>query len=303
MRRIRCLVFVVLPLASFTACSKVHPTAKATEEATPAPQERPLVVAANTPAEPPVAEKKKISDVTNLHWEVTALETIAQLKLTRPQLEHLAKLAAATAGKRSAAHPPQVSAEYQKTLQNLHAALLDDNEARIADETLTLEELRDKENPDFEEVEITAAARRQTPELLRTLGARQVMGYLADFADEFPDPRDKLDDAIEEIRQTKEWQELRDEVAGQVAWLEAGLDSAAETKVRQRVVELLNRVHKMSDDEYKKQEDELARQIDSIAGKVGPTEVIRHFLERSLAELLSNPRLSAAVAARLQKME
>ena len=302
MRMFRSFAFVVLPLAALTACSKVHPASPLKEDEPRVAEPQPIVVAANKPAEPAVVDKNDNSDVNNINLEVVALEAMDQLKLTRPQLEHLAKLAATLNGK-PAARRIQVSAEYLKALQDLRTALIEDNGVRIADRTETLEELRDKENPEFEEVEISAAARRHTAELLHALSARQVMGFLADFAEEFPDPRDKIEEAFDEIRQAKKWEELRDEVAGQVGWLVGGLDTAVESKVRQHVAELLNRVHKMNDEEYKNQQAELERQIESIVGKVGPTEVIRHFIERSLAELLSNPRLSEAVAARLQKEE
>ena len=38
----------------------------------------------------------------------------------------------------------------------------------------------------------------------------------------------------------------------------------------------------------------------NIVGDVGPTEVLRHLVEHALAELLSNPRLEAALAERLK---
>jgi hypothetical protein len=307
------LAVVVLPLVALTACHRAHPAAANEDEpraAAPssvvALNPRAPTTAANPSEAPPAKDKSDKIDIHNLHVEVLALETIAQLKLTRPQLEQLAKLAPTTAGKAKPSQPVQVSAEYQRTLRELCDALADNNnEVRIAELSDKLDELRDKEEPEFAEVELTAAARRHVPELLQTLSARQVMGFLKDFADEFPDPRDKLEDACEEIRQLedKEAEELRDEVAGQVGWLTAGLDAAAASKVRQRALELLNRVRKMKDEEYKSKEAERRRQIDGIVGKVGPTDVIRHFTERSLAELLSNPRLSAAATARLQKEE
>ncbi len=316
MRILRSFAFtagIVLLLAGFTACRKGHSVSQAPETADTGTKSKPITVAVNKPAAPvnpgPTApvkvEKAPAPDLNPLNMEVTALETLSQFKLTREQLQQLAKLAPMTARKPAPPRPTKVSEEYHKALKDLREALLDDNEVRVADLTLTLEELRDKEDPDFDDVEITDAARRHTPEVLRSLGARQLMGYLSDFAEEFPDPREKLTDAFEDVRKlpAKEWEELRDEVAGQVGWLAAGLDIAAEGRVRNRAADLLNRVRRLKDDEYTVQREELEREVQGIVGNIGPTDVIRHFAERSLAELLANPRLAAAVEGLLKKAE
>jgi hypothetical protein len=309
MHRLRCFALVSLAvflLAGFTACRKVHPASEPAEIPAAVPESKPIVVAANNPAPRAAAASSDKTDLHSIHFEVTALETMNHLKLTRTQLEQVRKLAAATANKSIPPHAVKVGEEFYKTLKDLRDALIDDNEARVSALTLALDELREKEEvADFEEVALTAAARKHTPEVLRTLSARQVMEFLSDFSEDFPDPRDKLEEAFEEIRTAngKEWEELRDETAGQVAWLIAGLDAAAESRVRPRVVTLLNRVHPMKDEELAAKQGELAKQVDEIVGKVGPVDVIRHFTERSLAELLSNPRLAAAVEARLKKVE
>ena len=308
MHRFRSFAFLnllVFLLVGFTACRKVHPASEQTESVPVAPESKSVVVAVNNSAPAPVVASNDKTDANGVHFEVTALETMNHLKLTRTQLEQVRKLASKTARKTAPARAVKVGDEFLKTLAELRDALIDDNEARVAALTLALDELREKENPEFGDIEITAEARKYTPEMLRGLGSRQVMGFLGDFIEDFPDPRDKLDDTFEEIRTAKgkEWEELRDETAGQVAWLIAGLDAAAESKVRQRVVALLNRVHPMKDDEFSAKQEELSKQVEEIAGKVGPMDVIRHFTERSVAELLSNPRLAAAVEARLKKVE
>lgn len=308
MPRLRCfslLSLVIFLLAGFTACRKVHPASEQTESVPVAVEPRPIVVAANKAPPPTAAVAASKEDITSVHFEVTALEAIHHLKLTRTQLEQLRRLAATTAPKTLPTRAVPVGDEFRKTLTDLRDALIDDNEARVSALTLGLDDLREKENPDFGEVALTAAARKHTPEFLHALSARQVMEFLADFSEEFPDPRDKLEEAFEEIRALngKEWEELRDETAGQVAWLIAGLDTAAESKLRPRVAALLARVHSMKDDEFAAKQQELTKQVEELVGKVGPLEVIRHFTERSLAELLSNPRLAAAVEARLKKAE
>jgi hypothetical protein len=305
MRVLRSFAFVavVLSLVGLSACGNVHPASEARDAA-------PVDDAKAQPADKKaVAPAKKgdedATDLNPLNLEVTALETLKQFKFNRSQLERLKKIAPATMHKPAAPRPMKVGKEYKKALQNLHEALLEDNEVRISDLSAALDDLREKESPDFDEVEITDAARRHAAEVLRGLSPRQVAGYLTEYADEFPDPAEKLTDAFEQIRKlpASEWEALRDEVAGQVAWLVAGLDSAGESKLHDRATALLDRVRRMKDDEYVAKRKELDKAVQELVGKAGPTDVIRHFVERSLAELLSNPRLAVAVEGLLKKAE
>jgi hypothetical protein len=50
--------------------------------------------------------------------------------------------------------------------------------------------------------------------------------------------------------------------------------------------------------EFSKPEPSLSSQINHICNPYGPTDVIKHVLERDVAELFSNPRLGAAIKAR-----
>jgi hypothetical protein len=266
------------------------------------PDPAPARPAAPKPPKEPEGAK---GDFNSLNLEVTALEMLYQFRITRSQLEQLAKLAPRTARPMPAAREVTVSADFARTLKDLRAALVAHEDDDIADLSARLDKLRAAESPEFDEVEIGDGARKHTPGLLRQLSARQVASYLADFADEFPDPLEKVLDAFDDVRKlpAKEWEPLRDEVAGQVGWLVAGLDAAAEEKVAKQVAELLNRVRGLGDEEFKAKRAELEKSAERLAGQAGPTEVIRHFVERSLAELLSNPRLAAAVEARLKNGE
>jgi hypothetical protein len=257
---------------------------------------------AAAPKRPAAEVEVPKTEINPLNLEVTALEMLYQLRITRPQLEELARLAPFTVGPRPQVREVAASAEFASTLKKLHDALIDNDDDEIARLSALLEDLRDKEAPELDEVEITDEARKKVPDFLRSLGARQVASYVTDYADDFPDPREKLLEAFEDVRKMpgREWEERRDEVAGQVGWLVAGLDSAAEAKVSARVAELLNKVKGFKDEEFKAKRDELDKAAADIVGKLGPEDVVRHFVERSLAELLSNPRLAAAVEARLK---
>src|SRR5262249_13167132 len=139
-------------------------------------------------------------DFNAVNQEVTALEMFYQLRLTRPQLERLARLAPVTAQEVPAARAAEVSAELRRKLAGLHSALADNDDERVAELSPAVEELRDKEGPEFDEVGITDAARKHTPEVMRQLSPRQVASYVSDYADEFPDPLRKVLDAFDDVR-------------------------------------------------------------------------------------------------------
>ncbi len=313
---LRSLAFAVvglLLLAVSGACSR-RPVMEAVRgpepEAAPAPalpvrKDAPPTTASpkqGAPAEAPPEEEIPKGDLNHLNMEVMALEMLYQMRITQAQMEHLQKLIPATTLGAPPSREVAISPEFARALGAFHAALVDNDDDRIAEVSARLDKLREKESPEFDDVEISEGARKHTPEFYRILSARQVASYITDYADNFPDPLEKILDAFDEIRKLpgREWEEERDEVAGQVGWLIAGLDTKVEENVAKQVTELLNRVHALKDEDYKTKRVELAKEAEAIAAKVEPTEVIRHFVERSVAELLSNPRLAAAVEARLK---
>lgn len=260
-----------------------------------------LLAVATACPEPARAVKADKEDLTDVALEVLALQTLDQLQLTPAQLADLAKRSASTSEEAHVRPVPKVSDKYRKALTDLLAALRANNEERIDELTSALDELREKEKPDLDDdVDISEEARKQAPQVLRGLSPRQVAGFILDYADEFPDPREKLRTAFEGVRKLPgaTWQAARDQTAEQVGWLVAGVEPEAEKAVRDKAADLLTRVHRLSPEDFKAQQAKLEKEIEGIVGKVGPTDVLRHFMERSLAELLSNPRLAAAIKAR-----
>lgn len=311
LRRSHAVLIAALCAALGVGCHRRAAADRGTEEA-PAPKPSGDVarpIGKSDPPSPTVEEKKPNRepppapvDLSPLNNEVAALEMLYQFQITPAQLEQIAKLAPKTARPAPLAKAIQVSTDFRKALEELHAALATQDDEKIGPLSARVEELRTAERPDLEDFEITDAARKEVPTIFASLSARQVASYVSDFASDFPDPRDKLLDALDEVRKLpgREWEDLRDEISGQVGWLVAGLDTEAEEKVAKQAAALLNRSRGLTEEQMKAQRAELEKQIDAITGKVGPSDVIRHFVERTLAELLSNPRLAAAVEARMQ---
>jgi hypothetical protein len=245
-------------------------------------------------AEPPAGD---------LALEVNALRTLYYFKATPEQLRLLKKLAHDTADK-PRERKVKVSQEYREALGDLREALIDArDEDRIDNLDDKLDQLRESEKPDLDDgVDITAAARKRAPELFRQLKPSQVAAYIAQVSDEVIDPLDHLREALGQVRGWKAsaWKAKRDEVAEQIGNLIAGLDADRAGRIQDEVKSLLDTARGLKDDEFKAQQPKLEKRAEEIVGDVASTDVLRHTVEYALAELLSNPRLEAAVDARLK---
>src|SRR5262249_12051859 len=99
----------------------------------------------------------------------------------------------------------------------------------------------------------------------------------------------------------EEAEDVRDAAAEQVGWLVAGPDAGRSGTVRDQVMALLDRARGLNDADFAKQRPELEKAARQLVGAVTPLDVIRNYLEWAVAQLLSNPRLPAAVDALLKK--
>lgn len=247
------------------------------------------------------AEKLSLSDVS---LEVNAFQTLKQFDFSQAQLEQLQKWAKETAQKESKREPAKTSKEFAEKLRELHKALIDNNDdERIEQLDDEVGELREKEKPTVDDgVEISAAARKKMPDVMRMLKPGQLAKYLGKTADDIVDPFDRLTSGFGEVRGLtgNEWKAKREEIADEMARLLAGLDEKKTDKINGEVVTLLIRVHGLSDPDFDKQRNELDQAARKIIGNVTALDVLRNDTELNLAELLSNPRLPAVLAVRLK---
>jgi hypothetical protein len=245
-------------------------------------------------------------DLNSVSLEVAALQLVHQLDLTPDQMEAFAKLAKDAAPKDTTRKPAKVSDKYRKTLLAYNDALLKGEDDRIDDLGEELEDLRDSEDPTLgDQVETTDEARKLAPQALALLGARQTAAYLGLYGDDLPDPVEDLLAALGKSHdpEEKDWKELRDDTAEEVGWLVAGFDKDAAKKVSDKAGALLDRARALKDEDFKAQRPQLEKDARALVGDTGPTDVLRHVLERDLAELLANPRLPAALDARLKQVK
>jgi hypothetical protein len=249
--------------------------------------------------------KSVATNPTDLTLEIAALQTLYQFRFTIVQMEAMRKTAGETAQAIEARPAPKASEGFRKKLLDLRNALVeakdDENIGKIQEE---VDKLRESEKPEIDEgFEMSDTARTKAGEILKKLSARQLNGFLANYGNDFPDPLEKIQDAIDKVRKLegKDWERLRDEVSEDVGRLVSGLDATKATETGNQVVQLLIATRALKDDEFKTQRGNLQKKAEAIVGNLGPFDVMRHVSEYALAELLSNPRLPAALDARLKK--
>jgi hypothetical protein len=242
--------------------------------------------------------------LNDLSMEVAALQAFHQFRLTPAQLETLRKLAKETAPEPSERETAKASPAFRDTVTALRNALVEGDDELIDQLQDKLEDLAEKEKPELDDgIEVTDAARLRAPELIRFLSGRQIASYLASHTEEIPEPPERLREALGSVRKLApaEWKEVRTAVSEEVARGVAGLDADKAARVADQVVQLLIQARGMKEEEFKTERPELEKMAREIVGNVGPLDVVRHFLAQDLAELLSNPRLAAAIDARRKR--
>jgi len=250
-----------------------------------------------------VAQAAKV-DVNHLSMEIMALQAIDQMNASPAQLTALIKLAPETISKLKNRKPAKASDKYAKKLTEFRDALLKRDADDIQVVTGELGELFTTEKPSIDTtIEISDPARKRAPEFLKSLTPRQMALYLASVESAVPEPVDNVLAFLESSLKSdaKTWMEQRDGVAFEVGELVAGFDANASKKVAEKVVALLDKGHKMNEADLKKNRVALEKEMHQIVDAAGPVEMLRHFMERHMAYLLSNSQLAVAANERLKK--
>jgi hypothetical protein len=234
---------------------------------------------------------------------VKALETIYALDLTPQQLKVLEQLAAGAADQRDR-QPGQGPAVLSPALAKLGEAIMrgaaDDQIETLQDDA---DEYRDGDDVDLDDaVALTATARKRAPDVLKLLTASQVAAYISGCADDISGPLEEMLDSLDELRtaDSDDFVELRDQVADDVALALAGLDVEKDTKISAQITAWLNKVRSLGPTDFKMRSAQLQQEAKALVGEVDPLQVVRNYLLRDMAEMLSNPQLPSAIAGRLK---
>jgi hypothetical protein len=241
---------------------------------------------------------KKAAHLNELSLEVAALQILHDLELTPAQLSALAKLARESAPAAKPRESAKASPGFTAALTSLHGALArgDDNQIGEAREKLDL--LMQKEEPELDDgIAVTESARSNAAEAIKILNVRQVGVFLGTL--ELTDPAELLITALDQVRKLSSSKEVEEEIATvteEVGWLTSGDDDEAAQKVKQKATALLQKAARLKNDAaFAGQRKSLEKEARAAAGEVDNLDVIGHILEHGMADLLSNPRLEAAI--------
>jgi hypothetical protein len=246
-------------------------------------------------------KKDDATDLNDVALEVNALQSLYSLRLNETQLQKLRALAKDTGQKTGSRTPAMASKEYREKLQALRTALVELADERIDELNEQLDDLRESEKPTIDDgVEITEAARKAAPAVLKLLMVQQLKDYAESLGEALVDPQTTLADALSSVRDLngKAWRDRREELVDQIVRLSAGVDAARSEKLADQLTALLSTAHALSDEEFKARKPKLEEAAHQLLGDLDPVQVMRNAVEYSLAELLSNPRLQAAIEAR-----
>jgi hypothetical protein len=246
-------------------------------------------------------ETAKSTDLSlgELALEMQALRMIRTLNLSPDQIKQLQKLVPETAMP-SRERKGKASPEFRKVLLNLRDALAFDDEDSIDSLGEQLDQLNESEKPEIDDgVEVTEAARKAVPSVVKHLKVTQFVAYVTLVADQVVDPADELKERLDKVRllSLAEWKEQRDEIADGVAKLLAGVDAKRAEKTHDQVIAILCQARTLSEEDYKKKQPNLEKEIDDLVEETGPSEIVKNIVQLALADLLSNPRLAAALDA------
>src|SRR5262249_47259571 len=184
-----------------------------------------LALAVLAPSAPRAADedsKKDQAPAVDLALEINVLRTLYYLKATPEQVQAIQKLAKETAGPIKKRDPGKVSPDYHRLLAEVRDALAEEDEERVETLEDQLEELTITEEPELDDaVELTDAARKHAPKLLRQFRAHQVAEFVGLHADRIGDPLEKLQESLAKVRgwRLAEWQENRDALSQELGLL------------------------------------------------------------------------------------
>jgi len=226
------------------------------------------------------------------------MSTISDLELTGEQIKALRTMADGAASDDAKVQTSQ-DPDYQSALQAYCDAFQSGDDQKISDAQNRLEDIRDQQNIDPSiDIAITQQARQKAAAAVKLLSSSQIANYLSEHGDDVPDAADTIIDAIDQCRDATDadFESIRAEASSQAALLVAGLDPDAQRKVAGQVKDLLTKARQMSARAFKNREPNLDAQARKIA-TVDGFLALRHWMEREMAELLSNPQLASALPA------
>jgi hypothetical protein len=252
--------------------------------------------------------KGKPVDMNMVSLEVAAFRTLRTLRATRTQCDELLKLFKEDFVKDSRRQEAKTTPKFRKALIGLRNMFRtagmegdEDDDFRSAMDRIDL--LFDDDEQLDDGVDVTPAASDAARVALRLFTPQQIFALLRSSEDEITDPSTILVEALSDglTAKPEDWKSIREDAASQAAWMISGRILKTPSKVRVEIGKWLDAKHaaKMKPPEFEKQRAALRAEADEKF-KASPTAVLGNIAWHRMAELLCNPRLPAALKARIK---
>lgn len=236
-----------------------------------------------------------------MSMRVRAMEVLYELDLSPAQMGVLRGLAgAAGVAEVRQRTEGKGTAKLTSTLKDLHEALAREDGEKVSTLRAALDDAEDDEAVDLDDdVRPTDAARARAADAVKILKAGQIAAYLAEHADEVSDPVELMMDALTDVRDpdVEDADGEMADTADEVGRLVAGIDAAKAKALSERVAAWLKDAKALKDEDYAARRESLEAAAKRIVGEVAPMQVLTHWLENEMAELIANPQLAGAIDA------
>jgi hypothetical protein len=257
-----------------------------------------------TAAKKDAAEDKKVAALMSTVLEVAALELIYDFKLDADQMRAMKAVAATTMSAPRKRDDPGVGDRYLNILRDLHTALIEAvDDPRITTLEGKMADLVDAKGFDIDdEIISTGPATAQAVRFVAMLSPRQLGSYFAANGDNIRDPADViLDGLTPEEGQT--WAQSRAAAVAECVDVVAAGDAARKTDLAKKLTDWLEQTHALPPEQIASDRKRLRGDLVKLIGPVDSSAVLRRYAERDMAQLLSSPRLVAAIEARLANVK
>jgi len=261
------------------------------------PKKHPAAKPADAPAPEPVA-------LTNIQMRLNALGMLRDMHATKAQMTAMKKIAAQTAEPARTREEPKYSPAVEQAMHDAHAAVLHEKDEEKVEAALQqLDKVLESENVEFDDdVELTESARQHAGEIAKMLSASQVASLIAVNEEHVKDPGELLWDTLHESHKLKgeEWDDARDSAAEDAAVLADGINGSKTNDLTEKYKAWLDESHGLDEAQLRGKRAQLLQSAAKIGGESDWGQVMRNWVEYSMAELLANPELSVALNERLR---
>lgn len=238
-------------------------------------------------------------DLNKASLRIRAADMIYELDLTTAQMKMLQTAADGAADDRDRS-PAKGNAKLVTTFGDFYLALLsraDDQDIAKLRNQMTDLATDDAVHLD-DDIHATDTARARAPQICRQFTVGQIAAYLAAHADQIADPAERMVSELTELNDSNAASDADAQIqrlSEELGRLVAGQDKQAATAVTVRISTWLKTNHSLSEEQLVNGHASLEASAKKVIGDVPPMDILGHWMDNEVADLLSNPQFSGAV--------